>query len=109
MQPLGWNIDPKDWEQPGADAIVAAVQRQLQLQAPDGGIILMHDGGGDRDETVAALEQLIPWLVAHGYRVRLPRPLSHGLLAHQQLAARLVEVHRPPRSRPRTARWRPLA
>jgi peptidoglycan/xylan/chitin deacetylase (PgdA/CDA1 family) len=74
MQPLGWNIDPKDWERPGADAIVAAVQRQLQEQAPDGGIILMHDGGGDRDETVAALEQLIPWLVAHGYKFGFPVP-----------------------------------
>lgn len=74
MQPLGWNVDPKDWERPGADAIVAAVQRQLQEQAPDGAIILMHDGGGARDETVAALEQLIPWLAAHGYKFGFPTP-----------------------------------
>ena len=33
MQPLGWNIDPKDWERPGADEIVAAVQQQLREQA----------------------------------------------------------------------------
>ena len=74
MQPLGWNVDPKDWERPGADAIVAAVQRQLQEQAPDGAIILMHDGGGARDETVAALEQLIPWLAAQGYKFGFPVP-----------------------------------
>jgi peptidoglycan/xylan/chitin deacetylase (PgdA/CDA1 family) len=74
MQPLGWNVDPKDWERPGADAIVAAVQRQIHQQAPDGAIILLHDGGGSREETVAALEQLIPWLVAQGYRFGFPVP-----------------------------------
>jgi peptidoglycan/xylan/chitin deacetylase (PgdA/CDA1 family) len=74
MQPLGWNIDPKDWERPGADAIVAAVQQQIRQQAPDGAIILLHDGGGVRDETVEALEQLIPWLAAQGYRFGFPVP-----------------------------------
>ena len=74
MQPLGWNVDPKDWERPGAEAIVAAVQRQLQEQAPDGAIILLHDGGGARDETVAALEKLIPWLAAQGYKFGFPVP-----------------------------------
>ena len=72
MQPLGWNIDPRDWERPGADAIIAAVQQQLKEQSPDGAIILLHDGGGSRGETVAALEQLIPWLAAHGYRFGFP-------------------------------------
>ena len=74
MQPLGWNVDPKDWERPGADAIVAAVQQQIRQQAPDGAIVLMHDGGGPRDETVAALEQLIPWLAEQGYRFGFPVP-----------------------------------
>jgi peptidoglycan-N-acetylglucosamine deacetylase len=74
MQPLGWNVDPKDWERPGADAIVAAVQRELQEQAPDGAIILLHDGGGARDETVAALEKLIPRLAAQGYKFGFPVP-----------------------------------
>jgi peptidoglycan/xylan/chitin deacetylase (PgdA/CDA1 family) len=74
MQPLGWNIDPRDWERPGTSAIVAAVQQQLRQQAPDGAIVLMHDGGGPRDETVAALEQLIPWLAAQGYRFGFPIP-----------------------------------
>jgi peptidoglycan-N-acetylglucosamine deacetylase len=74
MQPLGWNVDPKDWERPGAAAIVAAVQQQMLQQAPDGAIILLHDGGGAREETVAALEQLIPWLAEHGYRFGFPVP-----------------------------------
>jgi peptidoglycan-N-acetylglucosamine deacetylase len=74
MQPLSWNVDPRDWARPGADAIVAAVQKQLRQQAPDGAIVLMHDGGGARDETVAALEQLIPWLAEQGYRFGFPTP-----------------------------------
>jgi peptidoglycan/xylan/chitin deacetylase (PgdA/CDA1 family) len=74
MQPLGWNVDPRDWERPGAAAIVTAVQEEIHQQAPDGAIILMHDGGGPREETVAALEQLIPWLVAQGYRFGFPVP-----------------------------------
>jgi peptidoglycan/xylan/chitin deacetylase (PgdA/CDA1 family) len=74
MQPLSWNVDPRDWARPGADAIVAGVQKQLRQQAPDGAIVLMHDGGGPRDETVAALEQLIPWLAEQGYRFGFPTP-----------------------------------
>jgi peptidoglycan/xylan/chitin deacetylase (PgdA/CDA1 family) len=74
MQPLGWNVDPRDWERPGADAIVAAVQQQIRLQAPAGPIVLLHDGGGDRDQTVKALEQLIPWLAEQGYRFGFPVP-----------------------------------
>ena len=72
MQPLGWNVDPKDWERPGAAAIVTAVQRQLAEQDPDGAIVLLHDGGGTREETVEAVEQLIPWLAANGYRFGFP-------------------------------------
>jgi len=74
MQPLSWNVDPKDWTRPGADAIVAAVQQQMRDQAPDGAIVLLHDGGGPREQTVEALEQLIPWLAGQGYRFGFPTP-----------------------------------
>ena len=74
MQPLGWNVDTEDWQRPGVAAIVAAVQQQSRLQAPDGLIILMHDGGGPRDETVAGLEQVITWLAAQGYHFGFPVP-----------------------------------
>jgi peptidoglycan-N-acetylglucosamine deacetylase len=74
MQPLSWNIDPRDWERPGADAIVAAVQQQIGQQAPDGPIVLLHDGGGSREQTVEALEKLIPWLAEQGYRFGFPVP-----------------------------------
>jgi peptidoglycan-N-acetylglucosamine deacetylase len=74
MQPLSWNVDPRDWERPGSAAIVAAVQQQIRQQAPDGPIVLLHDGGGSREQTVDALEQLIPWLAEQGYRFGFPVP-----------------------------------
>jgi len=74
MQPLSWNVDPRDWERPGTAAIVAAVQQQIRQQAPDGPIVLLHDGGGPREQTVDALEQLIPWLAERGYRFGFPVP-----------------------------------
>ncbi|MEU8512099.1 polysaccharide deacetylase family protein [Kitasatospora sp. NPDC048722] len=68
MKSLGWSVDPRDWSRPGVPAIVSTVQSQLR----PGGVILMHDGGGDRSQTVAALKQLLPWLVAQGYTFDLP-------------------------------------
>ncbi|MFE4977431.1 polysaccharide deacetylase family protein [Kitasatospora sp. NPDC056651] len=68
MSSLGWSVDTRDWSRPGVPAIVSAVQRQLK----PGGVILMHDGGGDRGQTVAALKQLLPWLVGQGYTFDFP-------------------------------------
>ncbi|WP_369184343.1 polysaccharide deacetylase family protein [Streptomyces sp. Y1] len=68
MSSLGWSVDPRDWSRPGVPAIVSAVQSQLR----PGGVVLMHDGGGDRGQTVAALKQLLPWLVAQGYTFDFP-------------------------------------
>ncbi|MBA3367365.1 MAG: polysaccharide deacetylase family protein [Geodermatophilaceae bacterium] len=68
MQPIGWSVDTRDWTAPGVEAILAAVDRQLQ----PGGVILLHDGGGNRDQTLAALEVLLPRLVEQGYRFGFP-------------------------------------
>lgn len=68
MQPLGWSVDPRDWRRPGAVAIVEAVQREVR----PGAVILLHDGGGRRDQTVTALERLLPWLVDRGYAFAHP-------------------------------------
>ncbi|RTL62947.1 MAG: glycosyltransferase [Pseudonocardiaceae bacterium] len=57
------DIDTFDWERKGVDSIVAAGTPKNGA----GGAILMHDAGGDRSETVAALERLIPALKAQGY------------------------------------------
>ncbi|MEU9731725.1 polysaccharide deacetylase family protein [Streptomyces sp. NPDC048002] len=68
MRPLGWNVDTKDFEQPGADAIVATVQREL----PNGPTLLFHDAGGDRAQTVEALRRIIPMLKEQGYSFGFP-------------------------------------
>lgn len=68
MQPLGWSVDPRDWQRPGVEAIVATVEQQVH----PGAIVLLHDGGGNRAQTLAALERLLPWLVAEGYTFTFP-------------------------------------
>ncbi len=59
-----WTVDPRDWTRPGAAAIAARVIAAAQ----PGGIVVMHDGGGDRSQTVAALEVILTQLGAQGYR-----------------------------------------
>ncbi|MER7968732.1 polysaccharide deacetylase family protein [Streptomyces sp. NPDC096080] len=68
MRPLGWNVDTKDFERPGTDAIVATVERELS----NGPTLLFHDAGGDRSETVEALRRLLPWLKDQGYAFGFP-------------------------------------
>ena len=62
-----WTVDPRDWSRPGTTTIV---NRVLASVAP-GARILLHDGGGDRSQTVAALDLLIPKLRARGYVIGL--------------------------------------
>lgn len=59
---IGWNVDTTDWKRPGADVIAQRIQ-----SAGPGNIILMHDGGGDRSQTVAGLKQALPKLKEQGY------------------------------------------
>ncbi|WBO61739.1 polysaccharide deacetylase family protein [Streptomyces camelliae] len=68
LRPLGWTVDTRDWSRPGVASILATAKQELR----PGGIILMHDGGGDRSQTVAALRQLLPWLTGQGYTFSLP-------------------------------------
>jgi cellulose synthase/poly-beta-1,6-N-acetylglucosamine synthase-like glycosyltransferase/peptidoglycan/xylan/chitin deacetylase (PgdA/CDA1 family)/spore germination protein YaaH len=56
------NIDPQDWAQPGADVIVQRVKQQRH----DGSIILLHDAGGDREQTVEALPRILDYLKTRG-------------------------------------------
>lgn len=58
-----WTIDTKDWKMPGAPAISNAALSK----AYNGAVILMHDGGGDRTEDIAALPGIIDGLKAQGY------------------------------------------
>ena len=58
-----WSVDTSDYARPGVPRIVSAALNG----AHPGGIILMHDGGGDRSETVQALPQIIKGLRQRGY------------------------------------------
>ncbi len=72
-----WSVDPRDWSRPGVNAIVATVL----AQAGNGSIILMHDGGGDRSQTVAALPIIIESLQQRGFHFASLQQLIHD--AHQ--------------------------
>lgn len=72
---VGWNIDTEDWRKPGADKIEQAI-----LSAKSGDVILMHDGGGDRSETVAALKDALPKLKAEGFKfITVDELLAFGM------------------------------
>ena len=58
-----WNLDSLDWERPGVDAIV----ENCTKGAWSGAIILMHDGGGNRDQDLEALPKIIERLQGEGY------------------------------------------
>jgi cellulose synthase/poly-beta-1,6-N-acetylglucosamine synthase-like glycosyltransferase/spore germination protein YaaH/peptidoglycan/xylan/chitin deacetylase (PgdA/CDA1 family) len=67
---VGQKIDPHDWRQPfgkqvAAQEIIDGVLRQAEA----GNIVLFHDGGGDRSQTVAALPVIIDELRARGYQI----------------------------------------
>ncbi|MET9316282.1 polysaccharide deacetylase family protein [Kribbella sp. NPDC003505] len=61
-----WTVDSRDWTKPGAPAIVRHVLENVQ----NGSVILMHDGGGNRTQTLAALPAILKALKAQGYGFR---------------------------------------
>jgi chitin deacetylase len=83
-----WTVDTEDYKQPGVPAIV----RIALSGARPGAIILLHDAGGNRMQTVAALPQIITELRARGYQlVTVPRLLlDNPAPADQQLPTGLA-------------------
>jgi peptidoglycan-N-acetylglucosamine deacetylase len=64
---IGMQIDPDDWQRPGVDKIVkSAVDQAVSGQ---GNVVLLHDSGGDRSQTVAALPGIIQGLRSHGFEL----------------------------------------
>ena len=63
MSTVIWDVDPKDWSLPGSSSIYSRVV----AGAHPGAIIIMHDGGGPRGQTVAALPRIIATLQSRGY------------------------------------------
>jgi peptidoglycan-N-acetylglucosamine deacetylase len=68
LTPLAWSVDPRDWSRPGVRSIV----RDIESDTRTGSIILEHDGGGNRSETVAALKIWLPRLLDAGYQFTTP-------------------------------------
>ena len=58
-----WSVDTQDWRRPGPDQIASHVLSNVR----PGAIILMHDGGGERSQTVAALDTVLDGLAGRGY------------------------------------------
>lgn len=69
MEPLAWTVDTLDWTTPGTRTIVDRVR----AGAAPGVVILSHDAGGDRTQSVKALRRYLPRLLDSGYRITVPR------------------------------------
>jgi peptidoglycan/xylan/chitin deacetylase (PgdA/CDA1 family) len=59
-----WDVDSVDWTSPGCEEVAAKVRREVRHRS----IVLLHDGGGNRMQTVCALPRIIHDLRARGYR-----------------------------------------
>lgn len=100
------DLDSRDWDRPGVDAIVANVTPP----GDEGAVVLLHDAGGNREQTVAALAEFIPRMQARGYRFTT---VSDGLglalvdAATNGSAAPAAVLKQSPASA--QARWRGLA
>ncbi len=64
---VAMHIDPSDWSSPGVDTIVNNVIQSAKNG--DGNIVLLHDGGGNRAQTVAALPRIIEGLQSEGFQI----------------------------------------
>ena len=60
-----WSIDPRDWQSPGS----SVVAQRILSRAKDGAVVVLHDGGGGRAGTVAAMRTVVPALIARGYEL----------------------------------------
>ncbi|GAA4890737.1 polysaccharide deacetylase family protein [Streptomyces coeruleoprunus] len=69
MEPLAWTVDTLDWKEPGTGTIV----RRVLDGAGPGVVVLSHDAGGDRSQSVAALRTYLPQLLDEGYHITVPR------------------------------------
>lgn len=79
MRTITWDVDPRDWSTPGTEAIYSNIVGHAQ----PGSIILMHDGGGPRGETLAALPRIIDTLRGRGYRFATVTELLGGKMLYR--------------------------
>ncbi|MFD7708699.1 polysaccharide deacetylase family protein [Streptomyces sp. NPDC059785] len=69
MEPLAWTVDTLDWTTPGTRKIV----RRVEKGAAPGVVLLSHDAGGNRSQSVRALRRYLPELLDSGYHITVPR------------------------------------
>ncbi|MFF1648268.1 polysaccharide deacetylase family protein [Streptomyces sp. NPDC058240] len=69
MEPMAWTVDTLDWTEPGVGTIV----RRVREGAAPGVVVLSHDAGGNRSQSVAALRRYLPELLDDGYRITVPQ------------------------------------
>jgi len=90
-----WSVDPKDWQRPGSRLILARVLASVR----PGAIVLLHDGGGDRSQTVLALPAIIRHIRAQGYRlVTVPQMIAEDPPAGAQEPWAGITTHAAVRS-----------
>ncbi len=98
---VGLHVDPNDWQRPGTDAIVNQIIQQVEEVSADSSrnVVLLHDGGGDRQQTVAALPRVIAILRARGYHfvtasalVGVPRAVAMPAVTGRDLVAVRTDV-----------------
>jgi peptidoglycan/xylan/chitin deacetylase (PgdA/CDA1 family) len=68
LRPLAWRLAIGDWEPPGTEVLID----RLTTGVSPGAIVLLHDGGGDRSQTVDAVDTVLPRLQAQGWSFTLP-------------------------------------
>ncbi|MBX7548417.1 polysaccharide deacetylase family protein [Streptomyces sp. NPDC048665] len=68
MEPMAWTVDTTDWTMPGTSTIVDRVESG----AAPGVVVLSHDAGGDRSQTVRAIREWLPHLLDSGYHLTVP-------------------------------------
>ncbi|MET8583652.1 polysaccharide deacetylase family protein [Streptomyces collinus] len=68
MEPMAWTVDTTDWETPGTGIIVDRVESG----AAPGVVVLSHDAGGDRSQSVHAIREYLPYLLDSGYQLTVP-------------------------------------
>jgi peptidoglycan-N-acetylglucosamine deacetylase len=79
MRTVNWDVDPRDWSNPGSGAIYANVVGHVR----PGSIVVMHDGGGPRGETLEALPRIIDALRGRGYRFATVTGLLGGRILYR--------------------------
>ena len=93
MNTINWEVDPRDWATPGSAAIASNVIHN----AHNGSIVVMHDGGGNRSQTVAALPAILSHFEHRGYEfVPVEELLGHEFLYKPQPAPEPPTEPTPP-------------